>query len=235
MPNTEATNTFSIYREGAKWLVSLAGAAVGGAFTQYEKVLPLPLWLKVLFFAAVLAFLLVVIAGVYQYYWFLYMSNQEERVKDLRPEQKQPQEQISSAEKRDPSDSPAPREIKILHRVLMYSFLIGVVFTAILSFAVFRSTQSSPTTSGICALYIKNGCKENKADAQEFTIALSAVHKTGHGKEAHTFLLNRTTGELWQMVCKAPGQVEFRRIHKIGFNGAPEDNNSVGNLLKMQP
>jgi hypothetical protein len=45
-----------------------------------------------------------------------------------------------------------------------------------------------------------------------FTITQSAVHKPRKGMEAHTFLLNQQTGEVWQMVCDGPsGAVSFRR------------------------
>jgi hypothetical protein len=52
-----------------------------------------------------------------------------------------------------------------------------------------------------------------------FTITQSAVHKPRKGMEAHTFLLNQQTGEVWQMVCDGPsGAVSFRRAPWLDLN-----------------
>jgi hypothetical protein len=49
-----------------------------------------------------------------------------------------------------------------------------------------------------------------------FAVAYSAVHQTNHGREAHTFLINESTGELWQMVCAPDGTVAFTQIQRRG-------------------
>jgi hypothetical protein len=57
-----------------------------------------------------------------------------------------------------------------------------------------------------------------------YEIVQSAKHATRHGKEAHTFLLDKKTGAIWQMKCaKNSDDVEFHRVHRFGFDGNAED------------
>jgi len=47
-----------------------------------------------------------------------------------------------------------------------------------------------------------------------YAIALSAIHMTNHGREAHTFLINQSDGKLWQMVCSPDGTIAFNEVPK---------------------
>jgi hypothetical protein len=55
-----------------------------------------------------------------------------------------------------------------------------------------------------------------------FTVTYSAVHQTAHGREAHTFLLDQSTGDLWQMICASNGLVSFQHIYRRDYDGKPE-------------
>jgi len=59
-----------------------------------------------------------------------------------------------------------------------------------------------------------------EAPAAGYEIVQSALHATRQGKEAHTFLLDKKTGSIWQMKCtKTSDDVEFHRVHRFGFDG----------------
>jgi hypothetical protein len=61
-----------------------------------------------------------------------------------------------------------------------------------------------------------------------YDIVQSAVHTTRHERKAHTFLVNKDSGEVWQMLChKNDDQVEFHKIHRYGFDGKPDDFSAV--------
>lgn len=69
-------------------------------------------------------------------------------------------------------------------------------------------------------------CGQSKADpvavvtpapaAARYAVAYSAVHQTNHGREAHTFLVEETTGNLWQMRCTPDESVEFKGVQRDG-------------------
>jgi len=47
-----------------------------------------------------------------------------------------------------------------------------------------------------------------------YAVAYSAVHQTHHGREAHTFLIEESKGDLWMMECAPNGAVSFNRIQR---------------------
>lgn len=55
-----------------------------------------------------------------------------------------------------------------------------------------------------------------------YEIAYSAIHRTNRGQQVHTFLLDKSKGEIWQMVCAPDGLVSFRRISRLNLNGNVE-------------
>ncbi len=58
-----------------------------------------------------------------------------------------------------------------------------------------------------------------EASPSGYEIVQSAVHATRHGKEAHTFLLDKKTGAVWQMICQPKSDVvEFQRVRRIGLD-----------------
>jgi hypothetical protein len=83
------------------------------------------------------------------------------------------------------------------------------------------------------ALAQKNDdCKDEKKDCEgktilvdplRYTMTQSAVHRTAHGMQAHTFLLNQQTGAVWQMICDQKGNVvAFQRVKRLDLDGKPE-------------
>lgn len=59
------------------------------------------------------------------------------------------------------------------------------------------------------------GVEHQTISHSHYSLALSAVHATGKGREAHTFLINDETGDLWQMVCDQGGHVAFQKVKRI--------------------
>jgi hypothetical protein len=65
------------------------------------------------------------------------------------------------------------------------------------------------------------------AEPLRFAITQSAVHPTKNGREAHTFLLNQQTGELWQMICDRQGKfTAWQRVPRLDLKGNPEKDES---------
>lgn len=205
MASASYPDTHSLYRDGAKWLVSIAGAIVAGSFTQYEKVLLLPLWVKCLFFAAILVFLMITILGVFQYYWLNRASNQEARATDTTLTQQQRDDAAQGL-------ITAKGQIKAYHRVLIWCFALATFFSAVtLLGAVFYGRPES-RQAGVT--FVGDMGNSPPKTALGYEIVQTAVHQTEHGKKAHTLLLNRDTGEIWQMICDGANLVQFQKVRR---------------------
>src|SRR5882724_3322901 len=73
------TDTLSAYRAGITWLVGLSGAAVGGAFLNFDKVAPAPWPVRLIFFLSALAFGISIACGIQYFFWLNYAGNQSEK------------------------------------------------------------------------------------------------------------------------------------------------------------
>ncbi len=200
------TDTHSLYRDGAKWLVSIAGAIVAGSFTQYEKVLLLPFWVKCLFFAAILTFLMITILGVFQYYWLNRASNQEARAADTALAQKERDDAAAGLIE-------AKDQIKLYHRVLIWCFAVATLFSAVTLFGAVFYSRPENRQAGV--YFLGDTPNTPPTTALGYEVVQTAVHQTEHGKEAHTLLLNRDTGEIWQMTCDGATLVQFQKVRRV--------------------
>jgi hypothetical protein len=73
---------------------------------------------------------------------------------------------------------------------------------------------------GVVGVFFYKAEPEKRAqETNRYVITQSAVHRTNHGMEAHTFLLDQVTGTIWQMVCQKGDQVAFREIQRMDANG----------------
>ena len=60
------------------------------------------------------------------------------------------------------------------------------------------------------------------APARHFAMVSSPEHQAGSlRRHSHTFLLDQTTGQVWQTVCSREGMVSFRKITVEGIQQAP--------------
>jgi hypothetical protein len=199
-------DTHSLYRDGAKWMVSIAGAIVAGAFTQYDKVLLLPFWVKFLFFAAILTFLSITILGVFQYYWLNRASNQESRAADANLGQDQRDAAVKAL-------GEAKAQIKTYHEWLIGCFATATLFSAVTLFGAIFFGRDEPKQPS--SIFVGAMADDAPKAALGFEIVQSAVHQTKHGKEAHTLLLNRDTGEVWQMLCDGSTLIQFQKVRRV--------------------
>lgn len=224
-PQDSSKDTVSIYRAGASWLVGLSGAAVGGAFLNFDKVAPAPILIRFIFFFAAVAFGLAVCFGVQYFFWLNYAANQTELKNTI--DRKVVDAETTAGEKAalgirlggvENEINNAWNQIRAFNFKTQRAFEVGMALAGLLLLAgtIGGAACPKPAESG-------SQPQPTATNPQPYEIVLSAVHRTRHGREAHTFLLNRNTGGVWQMVCRKSDEVEFRRVHRVGFDGQPEE------------
>ena len=74
---------------------------------------------------------------------------------------------------------------------------------------------SNPTLSAITFVIwhlrvVIPGLIPQSGKGHRFAIVYSATHPSRGGQVQHTFLLDRQTGDFWQMVCQKNGTVAFQ-------------------------
>jgi hypothetical protein len=94
------------------------------------------------------------------------------------------------------------------YRHYTYSFSTALVFATVALLLSLVMNAVSKKASIV-------GCEHQTIGHSHYSLALSAVHATGKGREAHTFLINDETGDLWQMVCDQDGHVAFQKVKRI--------------------
>jgi hypothetical protein len=227
-PAEGSGDTLSVYRPTVTWLVGLSGAAVGGAFLNFDKVSAAPWCVRLVFFLAAAAFGVAVYYGVHYIFYMNEVSNQNEHITFIEkalescPEEKKQNLRGEKAEA-DQASKEAWKNLGDAHNYSIWGFGFGMFFSAVLlGIALAAGVRPKPQEAG-AQNFISVPRESNCPTASVFEITQSAVHATSHGREAHTFLLNKNTGELWRMVCRKPDEVDFRRVHRIGFNNQSED------------
>ena len=99
------------------------------------------------------------------------------------------------------------------HRYYTRSFSAAL---ACATLAIFVSMYSAATAKRREPVKTDAGKIIAQPHVTHYSVVYSAVHAVGKNrKEAHTFLMNDETGELWQMVCDAGGRVVFRKVVRI--------------------
>lgn len=225
------TDTLSVYRAGVTWLVGLSSAAVGGAFLNFDKVASAPWPIRLLFFFAALAFGISVACGIQYFFWLNYAGNQIEKrtqIDHIVASATAPQLDKDRATAARPAVveeiRKAWQEISSWHGRTGRAFDVGMGAAGLLLLTgVIWGAPPKPDSNGAgIQNFLTNPSEPQPGNLYE--VVQSAVHATRHGREAHTFLLNKKTGAIWQMKCtKNSDEVEFHRIHRFGFTGNTED------------
>jgi hypothetical protein len=217
-----ATNTISAYNEGVIWLVGISAAAVGGAFLNIEKIAGTPLYVRSAFCLVVILFLLSIYLGVLYAFYLLHAFSMKEKIADLQTQMTDDSanreaytEQIKTKRNRLWEDE---KQVNRIHSPLLWSFALGLLCAAILlciaAFSAQPKVTAAPAQPATAVSVASSG--------QFYKVVYSAVHAHRTGREAHTFLLNESSGEMWQMICRQSNEVEFRRVHRIGLDGSEE-------------
>jgi len=217
------SRALSSYGEFVKWQIGLSTAALAGLWTKFDllSVLSLqPFWWRVGIVGFVALLLFNIFSGVEYLRWLSGIPNWKERVKEIVAEMgplntlertlKQNEKRASFEKNLCAADTMVP----MWHGLTLGSFLAVCLFAlvglaAAAQWPLHTADQKAGTTP--------------PPGAARYTVTYSAVHRTANGRtEAHTFLLDQWTGELWQMMCGPAGRVSFQHIHRLDFEGKYE-------------
>jgi hypothetical protein len=200
----------------------MSAAAAGGAFLHYDQARELPLTAKCIFVGIVILFLVATWSGVNCLFWQFYKASEDEKLKKLEEDHAQGKiKDTDYTERQLHGQREVDRARKWrgwYHGTVLWAFALAVLFSvALLAFGIFSPSSSKKDDDG------SQKVVGQVSDRDRYTIVQSAVHRTAHGREAHTFLLDQEKGTLWVMTCSKKGIVEFHRVETLNFNGAPED------------
>ena len=148
-------DTLSNYRAGVTWLVGLSGAAVGGAFLNFDKVSAAPVWIRFLFAAAAVCFGVGVYSGVRYLFYLNSASNQSERAKFIEKAlgeataEPEKEKRRAQAEQTNAKIDKAWERINSTHPWLMRSFGSGILLSlALLAIVVISGITSKTGEAG---------------------------------------------------------------------------------------
>jgi hypothetical protein len=203
------------YIDAVKWIVGISGAVMAGVYLHPEAVTTLSLEAKRCLAAVMLLFGVSSFGGVVYLLWL----NNVRRKKELLAETEaklaapafvpNPDETRELEKKRDKLKRKLARaqpSLNAWYWIFTWAFYGAAVLTVL--FFMLRIVRTKDPVV---------------VEPLHFTVVQSAVHRTDHGMQAHTFLLNQQTGEMWQMVCDQKGTVVgFRRVRRLDVNGNPE-------------
>ena len=218
---TNSADAAASYVDLAKWIVGLCAAVFAGFFLHPEHIAEWPL--KARWVAAIVLFILgiSIVSGILYPFWLSWLRRQREKLDEVEKElsitsdlSRKTELARRKAKLKNNIEEEGPARTNLWYNVFVYSFCIAA-FLGVIGFC-----------ASILTLQKKPGDLKppvTVVDPLRFTVVQSAVHKTQSGMQAHTFLLNRQTGEMWQMVCDAQGKVvSFQRVERRDLNGNPE-------------
>jgi hypothetical protein len=213
------------YLDGVKWIVGLAGAVYAGFFLHPDWITQRPEKMRIYIAVVLFLFGISMISGVVYLLWINRVRRTKERLGEFESALSAPvvipdlEKRKSPLEERDRIKSDlkkAQKPMDFWYWMLRASFFLAA-FLGVLAFCVWVATPQESAKGGKKQADIPNPLR--------FTITQSAVHKTKKGMEAHTFLLNQQTGEVWQMVCDGPGGViSFRQVPRQDLKESLEKN-----------
>jgi hypothetical protein len=221
--NAPASDAAAGYVDAVKWIVGLAGAVFAGVFLHPEWILGRPEKMRIYLAVVLFLFGISMIGGVVYLLWINSVRRKKEMLGEIESDLSVPvvtPDPAKRKELQDKWDSTRGKLKKAQSRMNFWYAVLSVPFyvAAFLGVVAFCVWVAWPQKSA------DDGKKQpTVADPLRFTITQSAVHKTKKGMEAHTFLLNQQTGEVWQMVCDGPsGALSFRRVPWLDLNKSPE-------------
>ena len=221
---SESTSSYGSYAEGLKWVLTIATAAIAGAFLHIKEIEAESGTVQVFIALALSAFVVCAWAGMHYLMWFNLVALRKERIKENQTainETDQTEAGLKrreSLQKRIDSDTrdiqTSERTMPTWYGIFTYAFSGALVFALLgifISIGVHASIadHSKGQEDPKKVIQVQNG---SSAARDRFHIVYSAIHAAVHGKEPHTFLINDERGEVWQMVCQDKEHVTFQKI-----------------------
>jgi hypothetical protein len=221
--NAPASDAAAGYVDAVKWIVGLAGAVFAGVFLHPEWILGRPEKMRIYLAVVLFLFGISMIGGVVYLLWINSVRRKKEMLGEIESDLSVPVVTPDPAKRKELQDKwdstrgklkKAQSRMNFWYAVLSVPFYVAA-FLGVVAFCVWVAWPQKSADDGKKPPTV--------ADPLRFTITQSAMHKTKKGMEAHTFLLNQQTGEVWQMVCDGPsGAVSFRRVPWLDLNKSPE-------------
>jgi hypothetical protein len=206
-------------REGMNGLVVLASGILTFGAGLYKDLALGATAQKIFFVLSAVALLATILCGVFCSFWLNRYANLRE---NDRPPQQLPADRSAAIEPAETRQMPAPmRSAQKWYYRFYYSTLSTfcasmLLITTFLLVGVFTASASSKDKAGVqpCSVTVQPA-----PPSLGYSVAMSARHIGPRGAQVqHTFLLDQSTGKVWQMACHKGGQeVEFRRIHVEGL------------------
>ncbi|MBS1822065.1 MAG: hypothetical protein JST61_08855 [Acidobacteria bacterium] len=216
-----APDSIAGYLDGVKWIVGLSGAVLAGVFLHPEQLDGRHPLMRPTVAVILGLFVVSMIGGVVYLLWLLRIKRVKENLNEINEELAAPftipdpvRRTWLEAEKKklETEKDGSSKETEQWFNVLLWPFSIGALAIGVI-FCLSVVWPKKPVVVD----------KPVAPVPLHFTVVQSAVHKTDHGMQAHTFLLNQQTGEMWQMVCDQKGAVVgFRRVRRLDPDGNPE-------------
>jgi hypothetical protein len=220
------------YGEGVKWILTIASAAIAGAFIHLKEVEEQIIPVQALLALSLALFVYSIWTGMNYLLWLNTVPVVWDRLREYREELlKLKANAAPDLAKESELQGRIEKESKIIkvseeamppwHVRYTYSFsaalacaTLAVLLSMLVNVAAPKNKdeKKADVTQGGASAHIAN---EGKA---HYSLVYSAMHATSKGREAHTFLMNDETGELWQMVCDGPGHVVFQKVARIETN-----------------
>lgn len=203
------------YIDAVKWIVGISGAVMAGVFLHPEAVAKLSEEAKYCLAGVMLLFGVSSFGGVVYLLWLNNIRRKKELFAETEAKLKapvfisNPDETRKLEEKRDKLQkklAKAQPSLDAWYAIFTWAFYGAAVLTVLFFMLRIVRFKDPPVVEPL-----------------HFTLVQSAVHRTDHGMQAHTFLLDQQTGEMWQMVCDQKGNVvAFQRVRRLDTKGNPE-------------
>lgn len=203
---------------------------MAGAFLNFDKVAAASFWVRLIYFLSAAGFGVAIVCGIQYVNYLNYAANQDEkrmwadgRIADTSTSEDDKAKWKERRTEAWKKYAGAWDKMASWHAWMDLAMSFGIAFAVLLLFAgaIWGAPRPNPAAAGGIQNFLSNLREPN---ITEYEIVQSAVHPTRHGKEAHTFLLDKKTGAVWQMVCQPNSDlVEFQRVRRMGLDGKHAD------------
>jgi hypothetical protein len=228
MPETASSAT-GTYGETVKWILAIAAGAIAGAFLHLKEIEEQRYLVQGLLGLSLILFVISVWAGTNYLLWLNVIPVVREKIREYSEDIAKlgPSPMGAEAQKKADLERRIGEENKKIgdaeetkpswFRFYTRSFTaalacatVAIVFSAYSAAAGYGKPKKDDG---------KKDCGKKECVASHVThysMVYSAVHTIGKNRrEAHTFLMNDGTGDLWQMICDRDGHVVFQKVTRI--------------------